>query len=831
MKKSGFSTAEEQPHERIHRKVALKAAEEGIVLLENKENVLPLPEGAAIALYGRGASKTVKGGTGSGDVNERESVSVYTGLKAAGFTIVNEKWIEEYDKEYEEKRIFWRDTLLKEVKESERGLEGFFDAYAARPFPAPIGADPEKEDTDTAIFVISRIAGEAADRRNIEGDYYLTEEEDGFLDDLCRLYDRVIVILNTGGVIDLSFMDSHKNICALIFMCQAGMEGGTALADILSGKVSPGGHLTDTWCYDYEDYPGAAGFSYINGDLTQERYEEGIYTGYRYFDSLGIPVRYGFGYGLSYSEFSFESGEPVYENGVVSLSVNVTNIGDTPAKEVLQVYVSCPQRGLEKEFRRLAGFAKTGLIPGNGSEKLTVEIPVNYLSSYEEEEAAWTLEKGFYCIWCGFSLDKSVPVALMTLDKKVTVETCDNLCAPVNEKEEFSIPAEEREELYNKWIEKAKEESLPVLEISGDSIETRKNKYGEAEVFSENIRKLTDDLSDEKLISLCIGDIPREGEKEAVGGSSSIVPGGTADTSHEVIPDGIPSIATADGPAGLRLLEKYTVRNGEVRSKPFIRTVEHGFFDPSPEEEEGETYYQYCTAFPVGTLLASTWDTDVLYEVGQAVAEEMQIFGVDLWLAPGMNIHRNPLCGRNFEYFSEDPLISGKMAAAITRGVGSVKGCGTTIKHFACNNSEDNRFFSDSVLSERTLREIYLKGFEIAVKESEPMALMTSYNKINGIHSANNLELISRILRDEWGYNGLVLSDWTTTWYGDNCTATGCIKAGNDLIMPGCKGDVEDLRESLKTGEITREDLLKCARRVVRTILLSGRMEKETENV
>ena len=830
MKKSGFSTAEEQPHERVHRKVAYSAAIEGIVLLENKDNVLPLSENAAIALYGRGGSKTVKGGTGSGDVNEREDVSVYDGLKNAGFSVVNEKWIEDYNREYEEKRVLWRDALIKEVKESERGMEGFFDTYAARPFPAPKGPDPEKEETDTAIYVISRTAGEAADRRNKEGDYYLTEDEEKFLDDLCRLYDKVIVIINTGSVIDLSFMDSHKNILALIFMCQAGMEGGNALADILSGKLSPSGHLTDTWCYDYEDYPGSAGFSFINEDLTQEKYEEGIYVGYRYFDSLGIPVRYGFGYGLTYSEFSLEAEAPLLKGEEVSLPVTVTNIGDSPAREVLQVYVSCPQTGLEKEFRRLAGFKKTAVIPADGSEKVTVDIPLRSLSSYDSEEGAWTLEKGFYGIWCGFSLDKSTLVAMLSLDRKVTVEKCQNLCVPESDIREFSIPADEREEQNKKWVDKAKDEDLPVLEIEGDLITVVNNTYEKPDDIPERVRELTLPLSDEKLISLVVGAIPTKEEKEAVGSSSELVPGSAADTSHEVNQDGIPSIATADGPAGLRILENFTVSDGKVKPKTFIKTVEHGFFDLESEEEEGETYYQYCTAFPVGTLLASTWDTEMVYEVGKAVAEEMDIFGVTLWLAPGMNIHRNPLCGRNFEYYSEDPLLSGKTAAAITKGVQSVKGCGTTIKHFACNNAEDNRFFSNSILSERTLREIYLRGFETAVKESQPLALMTSYNKINGVHSANNRELLTGILRDEWGFKGLVMSDWTTTWHGDNCTAAGCVKAGNDLNMPGSVGDVEALKESLDSGLISRDDLLKCALRVVRTIVLSGKTEEGSEN-
>ena len=819
---NGFSTPEEQPHERNHREVARKAASDGIVLLENRENVLPLEKDASIALYGRGAVRTVKGGTGSGDVNEREDVSVYDGLKKAGFRILNEKWIEDYTREYEEKRIVWRDALLKEVRDSERGMEGFFDTYAARPFPAPVGPGPEKEDTDIAIYVISRISGEAADRRNIKGDYYLTDEEEKFLDDLCRLYDKVIVILNTGGVLDLSFMDSHKNICGLIFLGQAGMEGGNALADIICGNVSPGGHLTDTWCYDYEDYPGAADFSFMNEDLTTEKYEEGIYTGYRYFDSLGIPVRYGFGYGLSYSEFSLDAEEPEYKDGVVSLPVVVTNIGDVPAREVLQVYVSCPQTGLEKEFRRLAGFKKTGLIPSDGSEKLIIDIPLKLLSSYDEEKAAWVLENGFYGIWCGFSLDKSALVSLLSLNKNAVIEKCRNLCTAEGAIRLFSVPPEEREEINAKWIEKGKSEDLPVLEIDADTIIVRENSYDIKVSPDERVHSLVDALSTDKLISLLVGAIHKEGNAEAVGFGSFKVPGGAGDTSREAVSDGIPSIVTADGPAGLRLDERYTLSDGKIRPKSFARTVEHGFFDTEPVIESGETHYQFCTAFPVGTLLASSWDEELLFEVGKAVGEEMALFGVDLWLAPGMNIHRNPLCGRNFEYYSEDPLVSGKMAAAIVRGVQSVEGAGTTIKHFACNNAEDNRFFSNSVLPERSLREIYLRGFEIAVKEAAPLALMSSYNKINGVHSANNRELLTGILRDEWGFEGMVMTDWTTTWYGDGCSASGCVKAGNDLVMPGRAEDIEDISNALKEGLISLDEIKANAYRIVRTILITA---------
>ncbi len=818
-KLKGFPTSDEQPHEPPHRRIARNAAASGMVLLENREKTLPLEKGSAIVLYGRGSIRTVKGGTGSGDVNEREDVNILEGLKEAGFKILNEKWLSDYEREYEEERLKWRDWLLKASMEAEEKEEGsFFDMYAANPFLAPTGELPEKENCDTAIYVISRTAGEAADRRNKPGDYYLSPEEEKFLDELCRLYDRVIVILNTGAVMDLSFMDSHKNITALIFMCQAGMEGGSALADILSGEVSPSGHLTDTWCYDYEDYPGASDFSFINEDLTTEKYEEGIYTGYRYFDSLGIPVRYGFGYGLTYGEFMMESDGLEYAQGKISVSVNVTNIGDAPAREVVQVYVSCPQEGLEKEFRRLAGFKKTQLLPADGRERVTVEIPLTGLTSFDESIPGWILEKGTYGIWTGDSLDRSVLSGTFELKETRTVSKLEHLCVPQGDLREFSIPLEERMEVNEKWNEKAKEESLPSLKIDPDDIECCEITYGKEDEIDEKVRKAVDSLDQNKLISLLSGAVTDGGNAATVGASGFQVAGGAGDTSYLALEDGIPSIATADGPAGLRIQERYILHNGVLKALPFIKTVEHGFFDTDPDNEPGEVFYQYCTAFPVGTLIASSWDPELVEEVGKAVAEEMQIFGVHLWLAPGMNIHRNPLCGRNFEYYSEDPLLSGKMAAAITKGVQSLEGCGVTIKHFACNNCEDNRYFSDSVLSERALREIYLKGFEIAVKEGAPEALMSSYNKVNGIHSANNKELLTRILRDEWGFKGLVMTDWTTTWHGDNCTATGCVLAGNDLIMPGHPSDTENIEGSLEEGTLTIEDIKKCVYRTVRTI-------------
>ena len=347
-------------------------------------------------------------------------------------------------------------------------------------------------------------------------------------------------------------------------------------------------------------------------------------------------------------------------------------------------------------------------------------------------------------------------------------------------------------------------------------------------------------LETEQLISLVVGDT-NKGQGNNLGAAGVSVPGSAGETSAAAYGQGVANIVLADGPAGLRLLQKYTVKDGEIRMPPFEASLERGFF-AEDHILEGTPYYQYCTAIPVGALLAQSWDEKLMEEVGTMIGEEMYTFGVTLWLAPGMNIRRNPLCGRNFEYYSEDPLVSGKMAAAMTRGVQSVRGCGTTIKHFACNNQEDNRMGSDSIVSERALREIYLKGFEIAVKESAPMSIMTSYNLINGVHAANCRDLCSAAARREWGFDGVIMTDWATTAQGDDCTASGCMRAGNDLVMPGQSSDHDNIRKELEQGTLKKEELQGCATRLVRVILRSAlyaeqpadkrkREKKESENI
>ena len=302
------------------------------------------------------------------------------------------------------------------------------------------------------------------------------------------------------------------------------------------------------------------------------------------------------------------------------------------------------------------------------------------------------------------------------------------------------------------------------------------------------------------------------------------VPGSAGQTSSCALSQGVADIVLADGPAGVRLNEYYYVEGGKARMLPFEASLEHGLFYNAPEPDLPKMY-QYCTAIPVGTLLAQTWDVELIKQVGAMIGEELVEFDVTLWLAPGMNIHRNPLCGRNFEYYSEDPFVSGKIAAAMTQGVQTHPGVGTTIKHFCCNNLEDNRLHCDSVLSERALREIYLRGFGIAVKESQPLSIMTSYNLVNGVHSANNRDLCTDVARREFGFKGLIMTDWTTTEHGDDCTAAGCMRAGNDLVMPGQFSDHASIRAALEDGTLSPDALRACITRIVRVILKSNRYE------
>lgn len=819
--------------------LAREAAAEGFVLLKNEAQTLPLKPGTKIGLYGAGAVRTIKGGTGSGDVNNRYNVNIYDGLKNAGYEITSVEWLEGYDRRYLAARESWKAEIFR--KQTEECNGNFFEAYSTTPFSMPAGAAideaaAKKDGAEIAMYVLARIAGENADRRDEAGDYYITEEEWAQIAALCEAYEKVILVVNTGGLIDLAFADEFPNITAVLQFVQAGQEGGNALADVISGKVTPSGKLVDSWALDYMDYPNAAYFSHKSGDVYREEYREGIYVGYRYFDTFDVPVRYSFGYGLSYTEFDIKvtgiskqisaQGKPT-----LSVSVDVINTGAAySGKEVVQVYVSCPQGKLPKEFRRLAAFGKTKLLAPGETQSLTLSMDLYQLASYSEEQAAWLLETGTYGIWVGNALSTAALCGTFVLDETKVLVQCEHICPLKESLEELQADKAKLEEKQTAWLWKAEERKLPKVQISAKELPTETVVYEKLQdQYPGRAGEIVDQLSTEELIALATGDPAKDQGASALGSAGQTVPGAAAETVTvaEKAPYYVASVVLADGPAGLRLRSEYQVReDGSIDGGDFLDGFENGYF-AEPKESKGIVYHQYCTAIPVGTLLAQSWNLELMHTLGRMIAGEMNEFEVTLWLAPGMNIHRNPLCGRNFEYYSEDPLLAGSMAAAMTQGVQSIPGCGTTIKHFACNNQEDNRMGSDSILSERTLREIYLKGFETAIRSAQPMAMMTSYNLINGVHAANNYDICTKAARDEWGFAGAIMTDWTTTTdsTAGECTAAGCMKAGNDMVMPGDMRDHASIRQALKDGTLDIRELKRCVYHTIKIILQSNQYE------
>ena len=796
---SGSLKQELSAREEKHRALARRAAAEGIVLLKN-EGVLPLKTSAPVALFGSGAEKTVKGGIGSGDVNNRENISVYKGIKEAGASVTNEDWIRDYDKRYKEAREEWKEKILEDA----RHVQNPFDAYAANPFVLPDGRRITEEDlrgAGAAVYVISRISGEGKDRRLEEGDYYLSGREREDLLYLDRFQIPLILILNSGGPVELTdILQETENIGAVLNISQPGQEGGRAAADVLFGRAVPEGKLTATWARRYADYPFSDTYSYLNGDLEKEVYREGIYVGYRYFDSFGVRPLWSFGYGLSYTSFRLELCGLKQEQSSVRAEISVTNTGKRYAgREVVQVYVSLPHSGIEKERRRLAGFAKTERLAPGESGKVKIEIPQKQLAVFSQERQAWITEAGTYGVWIGNSLDSAVLSAYLTVARETVIEETHRICPLEEPFEELS-----RGEAGDREKEK-KETGIPVCEF----VPCR-----EPEI--KNVQPAEEQYPVEELIPLLYGNITAGAS--TLGSAGIRVPGSAGETTEALEEKyRIRSLIMADGPAGLRLRQSYQVdrETDSVYGTGVLGSLENGFLEPMEIHENADTYYQYCTAFPTGTALAQTWDPELLAEFGRAVAEEMREFQVDLWLAPGMNIQRNPLCGRNFEYFSEDPLLSGVLASAVTRGVQYKTGCGVTIKHFACNNQEDNRMGVDACVSQRALREIYLRGFEIAVKESAPAAIMSSYNLINGVHAANSRDLCTVVAREEWGFQGVIMSDWNTTVPEDGSIPWKCAAAGNDIIMPGNCDDDENIRQAYAQGELTEKEIRECAGRII----------------
>ncbi len=830
-----------------------KIAADGMVLLANN-GVLPMKPGAKpLALFGSGARRTVKGGTGSGDVNSRTVISAEQGLEEAGFTVGTKDWMDRFDKACDVEMWAFFARFKKAIEE--QGWAGVNEAltnpYRDPDEPQITEADLENTDPDCAVYIIGRTSGEGSDRKLAGRDYELSQQEKDNLVFLTEHFAHTIVVINAGGVIDTKFLRAQKGISAVLLMSQAGCAGGRALADILTGKVTPSGHLTTTWAENYADYPNAENFSYLNGDVNDEYYNEGIYVGYRYFDSFGVTPAYPFGFGLSYTDFATKCKSCTLDGETVTVTAEVQNIGTQySGKETVQVYVSQPQGKLDKPYQVLAGYAKTKLLAPGAAETLTISIPLRELASYDEEKAQYVLERGKYFIRVGsHSRDTHIVGAVEVSETVVTKQLANKLVPDCGLK---TLTAD-GSLFYSYPVENAEKEAAPVIAVPAGLLATEVVTYAAepAELHTDRetaitmqevlegkatLEELTAQLTPEELAALVIGSARGGfGQNSTIGAASSACPGAAGDTTSDLIENhGVLNISLADGPAGLRL-DKSFVTDGNNNLIPGLGESAMGDLPqllgmPVPERPaDAVDHYQYCTAIPIATLLAQTWDLGLIAEAGDIVGEEMEEFGVTLWLAPGMNIHRNPLCGRNFEYYSEDPLVAGCCAAADTLGVQAHKGCGTTIKHFALNNQEDNRTHSNSHCSERALREIYLKGFEIAVRRSNPASLMTSYNLINGTHAANNKELITDVLRSEWGFRGLVMTDWGTTDPADQPFKYGCsdpalcVRAGNDLTMPGSQRDVDRVLEALSKEEITLAQLQACACRVLAAVLFGQR--------
>ena len=793
---SGSLSQAPSSREQAHAALARRAAAAGIVLLKNT-GILPLDPAAPVALLGAGAGRTVKGGIGSGDVNNRANVTIYEGLKAAGAQITSEGWLADYEARYQAARLAWKDKILADAKE----VENPFDAYAANPFTLPQGRPVAAQDLKkaaAALYVISRISGEGKDRRLEKGDYYLSDAEHADLLALDRMGLPIVLLLNAGGPVELTaLLEETSHIEAILQLSQLGQEGGHAVADVLLGKATPEGKLTATWARHYEDYPDAGRFGYLDGDLDKAVYSEGIYVGYRWFDSFGVQPLFPFGYGLSYTSFAIRFEGLRTLPGAVEVDLSVQNTGICfSGREVAQVYLSCPQKGGAREFRRLAGFAKTRLLaPGEG-ETLTISIPQKQLASFDPRRAGWVVDEGLYGVWAGSSSADLELCARLRVAAGTLIEQTHPICPtaqPIQEPGASPAALAARQAAAAPvWDFTPQAEPAPAAPVCPPA-----------------------DGPAEELVPLLYGNITQGAS--TLGSAGRRVPGSAGETTEAMEAGGVPSLIMADGPAGLRLRQSYQVdrADGSVYGAGVLSSLENGFLETPPCHEDADTYYQFCTAFPVGTALAQTWDLELMRAFGQAVAAEMEEFGVDLWLAPGMNIHRNPLCGRNFEYYSEDPLLSGLLAAAVTAGVQGDGRCGVTLKHFACNNQEDHRMGVDVQVSERALREIYLRGFEIAVRAAAPAAVMTSYNRINGVYSANNPDLCTVLLRQEWGFGGLVMTDWNTTVPADGSTPWRCAAAGNDVIMPGNPGDDADIRRALRSGELSEEAVRAAAGRLI----------------
>ena len=770
---------------KLYAAAARAVAAEGIVMLRNEGQVLPLGKGEKIALFGRGQFNYYKSGTGSGGlVNTSYVTGIREALKESSF-VLNEKLQAVYEA--------W---LKENPYDAGAGWAGEPWFQKEMPLTKEL-VDEAKKESDTAVIVIGRTAGEDQDNKAEAGSYLLTEAEEEMLSLVCASFTRTVVLLNVGNIIDMKWVERYQP-AAVLYVWQGGQEGGNGVLDVLEGTVTPSGKLTDTIARDIADYPSTGNY----GDEKRNVYQEDIYVGYRYFETFAKDkVLYPFGFGLSYTTFAVEAkletaGSADADTAAV-ISAQVTNTGAVAGKEVVQVYCEAPQGAMGKPARVLCGFAKTKELAPGEDQTLQIAVPWYTLSSYDDggvtgHRSCWVLEAGEYVFHAGTDVRSAAAVGSLTLEETKVVKEAEEACAPVTAFERMK-PQAGGQDGYQVMYEAAplrtvnpgerRTKRLPEnIACTGD----KGYKLSDVEKGVVSMEEFLAQLSDEDLCCMVRGE----------GMCSPKVTPGTAGAFGGVTESlqafGIPVACCADGPSGIRM---------DCGSIAF--------------------------AMPNGACLGSTFNEALSEELFEWEALELRKNKVDTLLGPGINLHRNPLNGRNFEYFSEDPLVTGKMAAAQLRAMGRYDVTGT-IKHFACNSQEYKRNLVEAVISERALRELYLKCFEIAVTEGGAYSIMTSYNPINGFWSASNYDMLTTILRGEWKYDGIVMTDWWAKGNDENMTGTvenvaAMVRAQNDLFMVTADSSKntqnDNSAESLEKGTVARSEYVRSAANICRYLL------------
>lgn len=801
-----------QQYEKEHLQIVLDNGAECTVLLKTNGK-FPLEEPRKIAAFGAGIRYTIKGGTGSGEVNSRYTYTIEEGLEKEGFQITTKKWLDEYDKV----RAIAKKQFFKDIKvEAKAKHENPFMYSMGKAMKEPNHELELIHDGDTAVYVVSRNSGEGSDREVLEGDVLLSKSEIRDILALNKMYDKFMLVLNVGGVVDLSPVMEVENI---LLLSQLGVDCGKILADILTGKQNPSGKLTTTWAA-WDAYSKEGTF----GDWNDNRYNEGIYVGYRYFDSFGVRSLFPFGYGLSYTSFDTSVSSVEVNGDEITVNAEVKNTGSIAGKEVVQVYVSLPNGELDKAYQDLAGFSKTALVRPDEKDSLEIKFNLSNLASYDETKESYILEAGNYIIRVGNCSASTKVAAIVNLEKTVCVSKARN-CLGKPDFKDIKAIVNGNDEIANDVVK---------LTIDPEKINCREIVYDKEAQVDELVKS----LSDEELSFIQIGNFePNAKGLSIIGNAATHVAGAAGETTSQLVGKGIKPLIMADGPAGIRVSKEYYKVGDKAFDAnsagmipesmlemmgPVVKFIAKKLVGGKKIPKDAVIEENAATMIPIGTAIAQSFNLELAEQFGDLVGAEMEMMGINLWLAPALNIHRSILCGRNFEYYSEDPLVSGLVAAAITNGVQKHKGCGTTIKHYAANNAETNRYCNNSQVSERAMREIYLRGFGICVRESQPKSVMTSYNLLNGTHTSEHKGLIEDILRAEFGFKGIVMTDWVMAVMTSkksiyrNALSNEVAKAGGDLFMPGTKGDYENVMNALKDGSLDRKQLEINGSRVVR---------------